>query len=83
MSATTTDDMVYLTRKEAAALARVSTYTIDTWMREEDFPVLRLGERTRIIDRQKFIEWLAQYAARRGSPNPSEPSPTSRRRRSR
>jgi len=72
-----TDDDVILRRREAAALARVSVWKLDEWMRDyPDFPVRKLGPRTFLIPKRDFMEWLRNHGewgmAWRPTPAPSK-----------
>jgi len=69
----------YLTRKQAAALVHVSTWTIDAWAREPDFPMWRLSARTRVIPREEFVAWLKEYSARLANPLTPKPEPPASR----
>jgi len=74
----------YLTRTEAAALARISTWTLDGFAREPDFPMLRLGARIRVIPTEAFLAWLKTYSERLANPlapRPEPPAPRSMGRR--
>ena len=51
------DDALVYTRKEAAALAKVSVPIIDRWIRFGGLPVIRIGRMYRIPARL-FAEWL-------------------------
>ena len=63
----------FLTRKEAARLANVSTWTVDAWARDPDFPMYKPSARTRLIKTQDFLEWVERFDQRSKTPTPPPP----------
>ena len=50
----------YISRQEAAELARVSVSTVTKWMQSGEFQCVGAGKVLR-VHRQQFLNWLNEY----------------------
>ncbi len=53
-----TDDRKFLTKREVAALVRLSRYTIDSWVSQRrELPFIRMGSRV-MFDAKDVQAWI-------------------------
>jgi hypothetical protein len=75
------EEVLLLTREQAAEICQVGLNKMDAWTREPGFPVIREGSHFVRIPARELKEWLARRAEEEDVPSPPPPPTSGRRRR--
>jgi hypothetical protein len=75
------EEVLLLTREQAAEMCQVGLNKLDAWTREPGFPVIREGSHFVRIPARELKEWLARRAEEEDLPPPPPPPTSGRRRR--